>query len=463
MDELVANINAQVGGITAALDDKGVLTLSNDTGAAITIKAKDADVARAAGLDSATAALDKDDKLVGATYNGYISLAGQNGAEIKLGGEDLAKLGFNASTGSGKLSGSAAIVDQATDADTAIGALNTASGKIASTDKVKINGVELNQDAFNDALTAGEKAQAINSLTAQTGVKATATTEAFVDLSNVGDGDKYAINGKTYTLHTDDAPGANAKTAEQKLVDQIQTAFAVGTSGGVNAEIDAKSGKARLFSSTGQDIVIGGDPAPLAAIDAGADPATITANAGTISISTAADSAGKVLNTATPDATDPAANPAAPNAGAIAIRGKISLTSESGGPIKLEDGTDGAGLAKLGLVEQGGSADPILGGKLDVSTAKGAQDAIGRIDKAIAYVAEQRSNMGAVQNRLSSTISNLATATENASSARSRIQDADFATETANMTRGQILQQAGTAMLAQANSLPNGVLSLLRG
>ena len=71
--------------------------------------------------------------------------------------------------------------------------------------------------------------------------------------------------------------------------------------------------------------------------------------------------------------------------------------------------------------------------------------------------------MGAVQNRLSTTISNLATATENASSARSRIQDTDFATETANMTRGQILQQAGTAMLAQANSLPNGVLSLLRG
>ncbi|HVK94225.1 MAG TPA: flagellin, partial [Noviherbaspirillum sp.] len=68
-----------------------------------------------------------------------------------------------------------------------------------------------------------------------------------------------------------------------------------------------------------------------------------------------------------------------------------------------------------------------------------------------------------LQNRFASTISNLTTTSENLSSARSRIQDADFAAETANLTRGQILQQAGTAMLAQANSLPNGVLALLRG
>ncbi|MEN3291999.1 MAG: flagellin, partial [Burkholderiales bacterium] len=68
-----------------------------------------------------------------------------------------------------------------------------------------------------------------------------------------------------------------------------------------------------------------------------------------------------------------------------------------------------------------------------------------------------------IQNRFASTISNLSTTSENLSSARSRIQDADFAAETASLTRGQILQQAGTAMLAQANSLPNGVLALLRG
>jgi flagellin len=70
--------------------------------------------------------------------------------------------------------------------------------------------------------------------------------------------------------------------------------------------------------------------------------------------------------------------------------------------------------------------------------------------------------MGAVQNRFSSTIANLATSTENLSAARSRIQDADYAVETANLSRTQILQQAGTAMLAQAKALPQNVLSLLQ-
>ncbi|HVL09893.1 MAG TPA: flagellin, partial [Burkholderiaceae bacterium] len=68
-----------------------------------------------------------------------------------------------------------------------------------------------------------------------------------------------------------------------------------------------------------------------------------------------------------------------------------------------------------------------------------------------------------IQNRFASVISNLQSTSENLESARSRIRDADFASETANLTRNQILQQAGTAMLAQANSMPNMVLSLLRG
>ena len=74
-----------------------------------------------------------------------------------------------------------------------------------------------------------------------------------------------------------------------------------------------------------------------------------------------------------------------------------------------------------------------------------------------------RATLGATQNRFSSVVSSLQTAAENLSASRSRIQDADFAAETANLTRAQILQQAGTAMLAQANALPNNVLTLLRG
>jgi len=74
-----------------------------------------------------------------------------------------------------------------------------------------------------------------------------------------------------------------------------------------------------------------------------------------------------------------------------------------------------------------------------------------------------RADLGAIQNRMESTITNLAIQSENISAARSRIMDADFAAETANLARNQILQQAGTAMLAQANQLPQGVLALLQG
>ena len=95
--------------------------------------------------------------------------------------------------------------------------------------------------------------------------------------------------------------------------------------------------------------------------------------------------------------------------------------------------------------------------------ATGAKSAIDQIDKALTEVNSSRTTFGAAQNRFESVVSNLQVAVESASASRSRIMDADFASETANLTRGQILQQAGTAMLAQANSLPNGVLSLLRG
>ncbi|CAN1498687.1 flagellin [Methylophilaceae bacterium] len=99
----------------------------------------------------------------------------------------------------------------------------------------------------------------------------------------------------------------------------------------------------------------------------------------------------------------------------------------------------------------------------DVTSAANATTALGAIDTALDTANSNRAKLGAVQNRFDSVVSFLQTSVENVSAAKSRIMDADFATETANMTRGQILQQAGTAMLAQANTLPNGVLALLRG
>jgi flagellin len=101
-------------------------------------------------------------------------------------------------------------------------------------------------------------------------------------------------------------------------------------------------------------------------------------------------------------------------------------------------------------------------GTLTVASYAGAQLAIQQIDSALATVNTSRASLGAIQNRFTSVVSNLATSSENLAASRSRIVDADFAKETANLTRSQILQQAGVAMLAQANAVPQNVLSLLR-
>lgn len=122
--------------------------------------------------------------------------------------------------------------------------------------------------------------------------------------------------------------------------------------------------------------------------------------------------------------------------------------------IATSDMTAGTGIA---AVTTGASAS--------IADATGAKAlaAMDSLSTAIDEVSSARATFGASQNRFEAVISNLQIASENQTASRSRIMDADFASETANLTRGQILQQAGTAMLAQANSLPNGVMALLRG
>jgi flagellin len=122
--------------------------------------------------------------------------------------------------------------------------------------------------------------------------------------------------------------------------------------------------------------------------------------------------------------------------------------------------TGATGVTTLGLPAST-ALDTTGLSSLTVTSVSDSNDAIRRIDSALGAVSDLRSTFGAIQNRFESTISNLSTAVENLSAARSRILDADFAAETANLTRAQILQQAGTAMLSQANALPQNVLSLL--
>ena len=120
------------------------------------------------------------------------------------------------------------------------------------------------------------------------------------------------------------------------------------------------------------------------------------------------------------------------------------------------------GAFAAAVVEGAPSATSINIDSADISTAKGAQEAVILIDAAIKTIDSQRADLGAVQNRFDNTIANLQSISENVSAARGRIQDTDFAAETANLSKNQILQQAGTAILAQAKQLPQAVLSLLQ-
>ena len=121
--------------------------------------------------------------------------------------------------------------------------------------------------------------------------------------------------------------------------------------------------------------------------------------------------------------------------------------------------------ANVAAVDVDNSTDPadLKGQDLSVATGDAARDSITTIDAAIKTVNIQRSELGAVSNRLNHTVNNLTNISSNLSAARGGIEDADFALETTNLAKNQILQQASTAMLAQANASKQNVLSLLQG
>ncbi|TQN03635.1 flagellin [Acidovorax temperans] len=158
---------------------------------------------------------------------------------------------------------------------------------------------------------------------------------------------------------------------------------------------------------------------------------------------------------------------------AMSVETGVTATADSGGLVTLTSAnaftlalSGTATTATTGLTAGSATVTPGTAQtgflNLDISTTAGADNAILAMDAALKAVNSSRADLGAVQNRFSSVVENLATTTENLSASRSRIMDADFAAETANLSRAQILQQAGTAMVAQANQLPQGVLSLLR-
>jgi len=298
--------------------------------------------------------------------------------------------------------------------------------------------------------SAAKIAQNINAQTGTTGVTAKASTSATI--TGITDGAvQFELRGANSVAN--DAT-SKAVTISAKVVGGDLSALA--------QAINAQSGTTAVTASVKKD---GAGVASLVLSNANGDDISIKNK-----LTDAATGLGGALlaGAATPANGTAAAVPAATTAIPVGDATGTNQTAVVGG--KLEFSSDsGFSIKSTGTAVLGGTAGDSFGSdlqsvaKLDVSTVEGSNAALKTIDSALNQINSNRAALGAIQNRFASTIANLNTTTENLSASRSRIQDTDFAAETANMTRGQILQQAGTAMLAQANSLPNGVLSLLRG
>jgi flagellin len=189
---------------------------------------------------------------------------------------------------------------------------------------------------------------------------------------------------------------------------------------------------------------------------------------------TTLEGAVREINNAIAASSDPAVRDAALTASlvtdndgntTISISGAFDAEfSVAGGAVELADGTgdDNTGATSVALFtgDQESVQTNLTG--IDIGTRLGAAEALAVVDGALTQVNSLRAELGAVQIRFESTISNLSVSVENLSAARSRIRDADFAAETAELTRAQILQQAGISVLAQANATPQSVLALLQ-
>ncbi|MCG6199800.1 flagellin [Psychromonas antarctica] len=388
--DLVDKINRDVSGVTATLSSEGALVLSNDTGNEIVI----------AGAAASDVGLTAD------TYQGYVSLTSAGGETIEIGSTgletaantatSLKALGLNESTGSDVVKGMA---------------VNATSGTISANDGVQINGVDLGAVS---GLTAADKAFAVNAISDESGVTASAktTVEYSVQISAAATESNFQINGVSIDL----------KTAPVTNLDDLVTKINASGVQGVVASANADTGKLVLTSNAGNDI--------------GVKSVTV----------------GSVVDSLALDTDD-------------ITHGQLTLTGEAGKDVVITSTADDealkdAALDKLGVTSQGGS-EVAVGMGLSVNSAANASNSIDRIDDALDKITESRANLGAIQNRLGSTISNLENVSQNISAANSRIQDADFAAESSKMSKSQILQQAGTSMLAQANASSQSVLSML--
>ena len=420
MEELVSNINNETGGVVqASLNSDGKLVLSNDTGATITV------------LDGSASATSYDGGsgffVTELAYGGFIKLDSDDGNPVRIEkgnlhatspglDADLAALGFRETT-----------AETDDDAYTVTGIALTDTSTAWGQSDIKINGVAI-YDADIDTDSFQGRLDALNNFSNETGVVASAFFEKSYDFSSISflTTDRVNINGTTTSA------GASIGVLVQNINDDIV---------GLTA---TRKGDNIILSGTFQEVEI--------------------RNTGSAGITA---SGAKYFGATT-------GGQHASAAVILSQTGGIRLDSTANQPISIELG-DSAAVAEHGLLEANvGAADfevnaPTLGvsagssvAGLSISTGSSAAKAIKTIDNAINTVDSIRSQLGALNNRLDYTVTNLSNIVLNTQAARSQIEDADFSTETTRLTKAQILTQAATSMLAQANQSKQSILTLLQ-
>jgi flagellin len=403
MDEIVSKLNNTGGGsFSASLNDSGRLVVSAEN--AVSIRVQDGGNALGSSVDT--------------TKYAQLALTSDNGDPITVERgttgtyQDLINLGFREATTTGTLEGHG------------ISSPTTAWGA----SDVTINGVAINEGVTASSLIT--KVDAINAVTDQTGVRAEAFVTAEIDMSSVKSSAQANIIINGVTIASTSSAGSNLST----LIDNINLKTA---QTGITATL------------SGQTIQLEGNASSL----------TVQGSTSGSTLMSSASIQYTTGNTSTSFSTSLSAG------SSNTINGGLKLASTTGSTINIDLGT-AASAAEHGLMESnvtsGGSYGTSIN-SLSVENANKAQKSINVIDQAITTVNDQRGELGAINNRLEFAIDNLASVSQQTSAARSRIVDADFAMESAALSRAQVLQQAGTAMLSQANASPQQVLQLLQG
>ena len=278
--------------------------------------------------------------------------------------------------------------------------------------------------------TAKTTADQINAVKAETGVTATARTE--VRLGGMASAGSYSL----ILVGDNTATGAErtvsftltSATGTDRLSAAVSAINEQAAKTGINASLNSDGSEIILANATGNNIVV-----------------------------------GKLASANIADVTVTSFNAASASVGAAQtlVAAAAAVNVNTGGYIVLDSEKSFAVTSASNQLTTKGS-DLQTVASLDVTTFTKATEALKTVDSSLAFISGERAKLGALQSRFETSIASLQITSENLSASRARILDADFAAETANLSRSQILQQAGTAMVAQANQIPQGVLSLLK-